>query len=308
VAPDGPPVEGRLAALASRQHGVVSRAQLSALGIRGNAISRRVAAGWLQRVHRGVYAVGHTPGTPEMRWMAAVLACGPGAVLSHLDAAALWRIYKGTGARVHITTTRAAAGPAGVRTHRARRLSADDVTVHRRIAVTTVARTLVDLTDVLGRDRLLRAVRESEYLGLLDVDALSAAMERALGRRHLGALKQALAQHRPGQIVRDELEHRFLELIRDAGLPEPETNARVRTKRRDYSVDCLWRDERVAVELDGRTAHARVSAFELDRERDAALSAVGLRLVRFTWRRVQDDGGEVISDLRAILGAAPVSG
>lgn len=308
MARDGSPVEGRLAALASRQHGVVSRAQLSALGIRGNAISRRVAAGRLQRLHRGVYAVGHTPGTPEMRWMGAVLACGPDAVLSHLDAAALWRIYKGIGARVHITTTRAAAGPAGVRTHRARRLSPDDVTAHRRIAVTTVARTLVDLTDVLGRDRLLRAVRESEYLGLLDVDALSAAMERARGRRHLGALKQALAQHRPGQIVRDELEHRFLELIHDAGLPEPETNARVRTQRRDYSVDCLWRDERVAVELDGRTAHARVSAFELDRERDAALSAVGLRLVRFTWRRVQDDGSEVISDLRAILGAAAVSG
>jgi very-short-patch-repair endonuclease len=116
-------------------------------------------------------------------------------------------------------------------------------------------------------------------------------------------LKGAIAIHRPGQIVRDELEHRFLELIRRAGVREPETNVKVRTRRRAYTVDCLWREEGVAVELDGRAAHARAIAFEEDRERDAALSAKGLRPVRFTWHRITRAGENVIADLVAMLGS-----
>jgi hypothetical protein len=187
--------------------------------------------------------------------MAAVMACGQGAVLSHFDAAALWKIYKGAGARVHVTrTTNSGRRLDGVQVHRARRLHSDDVTVKDRIPVTTVARTLVDLTDVLGSDRILRAIREAEFLQLLDIETLNAAVQRAHGRKRLGVLKQALAHHTPGQIVREELEHRFLELIRAAGLPDPETNVKVRTRRRTYEIDYLWRDQRVAVELDGRAA------------------------------------------------------
>lgn len=236
--------------------------------------------------------------------MAAVLACGPDAALSHLDAAALWRIYKGEGARIHVTIPRSAAGPPGIQVHRARRLHPDDLTTREGIPVTTVARTLVDLADLLGRDRVLRAIREAEYLGLLDPDSLTAAVHRASGRRRLRVLTTALAQHRPGQIVRDELEHRFLELVRRADIREPDTNVKVRTRRRTYTVDCLWRDEGVAVELDGRAAHLRAAAFEEDRERDAALSAIGLRPVRFTWQRVEKAGGEVIADLAALLARA----
>jgi very-short-patch-repair endonuclease len=157
------------------------------------------------------------------------------------------------------------------------------------------------MTDVETTDRVLRAIREAEYLGLLDLDALTAALERASGRRRLAVLNEAVARHRPGQIVRDELEHRFLELVHAAGLPEPDTNVRVKTRRRTYRVDCLWREEGVAVELDGRAAHARVTAFEEDRARDAALSAMGLRPVRFTWRRLTDEGDEVIAELVAML-------
>ena len=298
----GGPVEARVADVAARQHGVVSRAQLESLGVEGTGIARRVAAGRLQRVHRAVYAVGHRPRTSETRWMAAVLACGRGAVLSHLDAAALWRIYRGEGARVHVTSlTRSGDSVKAVRIHRARRLHPDDVTVHRGIPVTTVARTLVDLTDVLGGDRVLRAVREAEYLRLLDHDDLTAAVERAHGRRRLRTLKAAIARHRPGQIVRYELEHRFLELLDGLGLPEPETNIKVETMRRSYTVDCLWRDERVAVELDGRAAHERASAFEEDRRRDAALTSIGLRTMRFTWDRVNNDRTEVGCELAAVL-------
>ena len=167
--------------------------------------------------------------------------------------------------------------------------------------MTTVARTLVDLTDVLTSDRVLRAMREAEYLKLLDLDTLNAAVQNANGRRRLTELKKALARHRPGQIVREELEHRFLELVHEAGLPDPQTNVKIRTTRRTYEIDCLWSDEGVAVELDGRAAHIRAAAFEEDRARDAALTATGLRPLRFTWRRVTGDGEEVLAELKATL-------
>ncbi len=262
----------------------------------------------MDRIYRGVYAVGHIQRTREASWIAAVMACSPGAVLSHLDAAALWGIYEGPGTTresrgpIHVTTiARSARRLPGIKVHRARRLDPADVTVKDGIPVTTVARTLVDLTDVLTTDRLLRAIREAEYLKLLDLDTLIAAVQRANGRRRLAVLKEAIARHRPGQIVRDELEHRFLELVHAAGLPQPDTNVKVKTKRRTYEVDCLWRSEGVAVELDGRAAHARATAFESDRARDAALSAIGLRPLRFTWHRLTEEGTEAIGELEAKL-------
>jgi predicted transcriptional regulator of viral defense system/very-short-patch-repair endonuclease len=297
-----PPPDARLARIAERQHGRVTHRQLAAIGITGSPLTRRLEAGRLERVYRGVYAVGHNQRTPEANWIAAVMACSPGAVLSHLDAAALWEIYESRGTKIHVTTTaRSARRIPGIQVHRARRLDPADVTVKNGIPVTTVARTLIDLTDLLSIDRLLRAIREAEYLGLLDLDALDSARERANGRRRLAVLNEAVARHRPGQIVREELEHRFLELVHAAGLPDPKTNVRVKTRRRTYRVDCLWREKGVAVELDGRAAHARVAAFEEDRARDAALSAIGLRPVRFTWHRLTDDGDEVIAELEAML-------
>lgn len=231
------------------------------------------------------------------------MACSPGAFLCHGDAAALWKIYevhsRGT---IHVTTTaRSARRLSGITVHRARRVDPADVTVKDGIPVTTVARTLVDLTDVLTSDRLLRAIREAEYLKLLDIDSLIAAVQRAKGRRRLNELNQAIERHTPGQIIREELEHRFQELLHEAGLPEPKTNVNVKTRRRTYEVDCLWPDQHVAVELDGRAAHARVAAFEDDRARDAALTATGLRPLRFTWRRVTEEPEDVLAELRATL-------
>jgi predicted transcriptional regulator of viral defense system len=288
--------------MAERQHGLVSRRQLAALGIRANGVARRVALGRLHRVHQGVYAVGHVQRTSEARWLAAVISCGSGALLSHLDAAALWRVYRGEGARIHVlTTTRSRQSRPGIQIHRARRLDPADVAVKDGIPVTSVARTLVDLTDVLGRDRLLRAIREAEYLRLLDLDALNAAVERAHGRQRVGVLKEALAAHVPGQIVREELEHRFLELVREADLPMPKTNVKLTARGRRYEIDCLWPEKGIAVELDGRAAHARTMAFESDRRKDAALSAIGLRPLRFTWYRVTREPGEIVAELRATL-------
>ena len=299
---DDPPPEARLARIAGRQHGVVTHRQLAALGIRGTAVARRVAAGRLVRLYRGVFAVGHVQRTRETRWIAAVMACGQGAALSHLDAAALWQIYESRGRAIHVTTTtRSPRTLAGIRVHRARRLDPADVTKKDGIPVTTVARTLIDLTDVLASDRVLRAIREAEYLKLLDPDTLIAAVQRATGRKRLTELKKALQRHRPGQIVREELEHRFLELVHAAGLADPQTNVKVKTRRRIYEVDCLWPDQRVAVELDGRAAHIRAAAFEEDRSRDAALTATGLRPLRFTWRRLTEEPEDVLAELKATL-------
>jgi hypothetical protein len=232
--------------------------------------------------------------------MAAVVACGQGAVLSHLDAAVLWGFWNRLGPRIHVTV-KWQRSIEGLILHRTRRLDADEVTVKNGIPVTTVERTFVDLTDELNDDRLLRALREAEFQNLLNLDALGAAVERADGRRKLNGLKQAIALHRPGQIVRGELEHRFAELRRGAGLREPETNAPITARGRTYIVDCYWPEHRLAVELDGREAHARELAFESDRRRDAALSAIGIRLLRFTWQRVSYDGAEAMVDLTAAI-------
>jgi very-short-patch-repair endonuclease len=281
---------------------MVTRRQLAAMGVTRSAITRRVEAGRLTRVHRGVYAVGHRQRTREASWIAAVMACSPGAFLSHLDAAALWGIYEGCRPAIHVTTTaRSARRLPGIRAHRARTLDPADVTAKDGVPVTTVARTLIDLTDILSSDRLLRAIREAEYLGLLDHDSLNAAVKRANGRKRLRKLTDAIGRHTPGQIIREELEHRFQELLHTAGLPKPQTNVKVQTRRRPYTVDCLWPDQHVAVELDGRAAHARATAFEEDRARDAALTATGVRPLRFTWHRVTEEPEDVLAELKATL-------
>jgi very-short-patch-repair endonuclease len=300
------PPEVRLARIAARQHGVVSRRQLIAIGVDDDGIRVRVARGGLHKLYSGVYAVGHVPRTREARWMAAVVACGQGAFLSHLDAAALWGFYYGLGPRVHVTV-KWQRSIDGLILHRTRRLDPDETTTRNGIPVTAVARTLVDLTEYLSEDRLLRAMREAEYQRLLDLDALNAAVERAHGRRRLKPLKQAIGLHRPGQIIRGELELRFAELLRGTGVREPEKNVALQVRGKTYVLDCYWPEHRLAVELDGRDGHARELAFESDRRRDAALNAIGIRLLRFTWQRVNYDCAEVLEDLTAAMNRSSFS-
>ncbi len=293
----------RLARIAAKQHGVVSRRQLVAIGLSDRTIGRRVAEGRLHRVYAGVYAVGHPRLTQAGRWMAAVVACGRGAVLSHLDAAVLWGFYDRLGALVHVTV-KWHRSVKGLAIHRTRCLDPVDVTVKNGIPVTTVARTFVDLTECLSEDRLLRAMREAEYQRLLNLDALNAAVERARGRRRLTPLKNAIAKHRPGQIIRGELEHRFAELLHGTSIREPDTNVPVEARGRTYVLDCYWPEYRLAVELDGRDAHERALAFESDRRKDAALTAIGLRPLRLTWSRVTYEPAELLADLTAAMNAS----
>lgn len=279
-------LDARLIRIASRQHGVISVAQLRQLGISWAALDRRLRAGRLHRLHRGVYAVGHTGLAKEGRWMAAVLAIGVGAVLSHRSAAELWGIasydrrpveaggHSGNGTiEVTVPSTSGRSPRAGISLHRSLTLSPDDCTRRLGVPVTKPARTLDDLRRALSQPELGTAIKQAEYIGL-----------------PLGARFGSQQPH-------SELEARMLALCRRHRIPKPEMNVRVDR----YVVDFLWRARRLIAEVDGWTAHRSRSAFEDDRARDAHLKVLGFEVVRFTWRQVSDDGPLVARTIRVLL-------
>jgi hypothetical protein len=288
-----------VARAAARQFGVASVEQLREAGLDASAIGRRAQGARLHRVHRGVYAVGHPALTRHGEWLAAVLACGPGAVLSHLTAAALWELRPERPGRIHVTVPSRAGrrGPAVVALHRPRRFPADDVTVHLGIPVTTPARTLLDACAGLPRHAVARTVEQAEIRGLLDLERLGAMLADARGRRGLAALRAQVARLGEPVVTRSDLEARFLALCDRQALPRPEVNARLGR----FEVDVLWRRARLVVELDGRETHATRAAFERDRARDAELQVAGFRVVRFTYRQVVDDPAGVAATVRALL-------
>jgi Transcriptional regulator, AbiEi antitoxin/Protein of unknown function (DUF559) len=266
----GDTADREIAEIAHRQHGLVTRSQLLRAGFADTAIAYRVQTGRLIRLHRAVYAVGHRPPSPHARAMAAVLACGPGAVLSHRSAAALWGL--GRWQRRIEVTARSGHRHDGVQTHRSRTLTLDDVTRHYGIPVTTPARTLQDLRRVLDRASLTRAVNDARLRHLVKVDAETGP-------------------------TRSVLEDAFLAFIDRHDLPRPEVNQHVA----DYEVDMLWRPEQLIAELDGRAYHH--DAFEADRERDAVLITAGFRVVRVTWRRLTQQEEREAGRFRALLAA-----
>jgi very-short-patch-repair endonuclease len=293
-------VDELIAELAAQQHEAVARRQLLALGIGRRAIGHRIAAGRLHVKRPGVYAVGHPRLTLEGCWMAAVLATGPGTRLCFRSAAMLWGIRRTDRTKVEVTRAVAGRGLHGIERHRAQ-LPADEVTVHRGIPVTTVPRTLLDLAAVLTPRQLARAVNQAEILRLGDTLSLNALLQRHPRRPGTRALRGIVADTR---IRRSELEQRFLEFLADHDLPQPETNAVVL----GFEVDCLWRYERVIVELDGRTTHTTRAAFEADRARDRILQAAGYRVIRITWRQLHDSPAAVAADVRALLRLARTTG
>jgi very-short-patch-repair endonuclease len=263
-----------IAKIAGRQHGVITTGQLEAAGVLSSGISDRARAGRLHRLHRGVYAVGHPNIGNEGRWIAAVLACGDGAVLSHRSAAALWRI--GPIAPVIEVTTASDSGRAtrkGIRLHRSRTLSPADLTRRAGIPVTKPARTLADLRRILPSKQFARALREAEYLRFPIGDAFS-----------------------PDR-TRTDLEGMFLALARRHRLPQPEVNVPVD----GYLVDFLWQPQCLIVEVDGWESHRTRSAFEEDRARDARLTVLGYQVLRYTWRQVEDDASAVAQTVRELL-------
>ena len=289
-----------VAAVATRQHGVVSYGQLLAAGIGRRGIERRVESGRLHRVHRGIYAVGHTADAPFAREAAALLACGGGAVLSHRSAGAVWALVDRPSDVVEVTV----AGPdcgarPGIRLRRARRLTDKDVELRSGLRVTGPSRTLLDLAAVLSVRGLSRAVNEAFVAGLADEDSLREVLLRCPGRRGGPRIRRLLADSRGPSITRSEAERRLLELLAVAGLPAPATNVRVG----GYEVDFLWRAQRLVVEVDGYAFHGTRAAFERDRLRDAELQASGLAVLRVTWRQIVDAPEATVVRIAKVLAA-----
>ncbi len=291
-----------LVRLADRQHGVVSRQQVLAAGLTAKQVEQRLRTGLLGRLHRGVYAVGHRQLRREGEWLAAVLAAGPGAALSHRSAAALHGLLPERGRRVEVVSTARRVRTNWVEAHAARSLGPDDVTRCGAIPVTTVTRTLVDLAGVVAPADLERAVNEADVLRLLDPAAVAAALERVRGRRGDGhaALTAALARHHGPVVLRSALERRFRALLAAHAMPAAEHNVRVA----GWEVDALWRAERLAVELDGARFHDTAAARARDAAKDAALEEAGWRLLRLRARHLR--GATVaatVAELRAALAA-----
>jgi very-short-patch-repair endonuclease len=269
-------------------------------------IDGRVERGLLHVVHRGVYAVGHRSLTMEGRWMAATLAFGPDAVLSHRSAGQLWGLVPLSSIAPEVTRPRHAAGRPGLVVHQGS-LRADEVGSYRGIPVTSVARTMFDLAGMLPEREVERAWNEleaHEYRTRLSVRDL---IERYPGQPGTLLLTRLASGKEPVGITRSELEEAFLALVDRYELPRPRMNAHLAIRDRFYEVDCLWEDLRVAIELDGGAAHRTKRAFHKDRERDRILTAERYTTARITWHQIQQTPDEVASDLHLILTPYPLS-
>jgi hypothetical protein len=287
--------------LAERQHGVVARRQLEALGVGRGALEKRLLAGRLLRLYPGVYAVGHLVLSREARWTAAVLACGPGAVLSHHSAAALWGMRNPSGRAIEVTTPRKSRSRGAIRRHFAI-LPPDEVTTERGISVTTVPRTLFDLAATSSADVVEHALRESEYLRLYDRLSLSDLLDRYPRRRGRTTVRECLRRRAelPSGRARSWLELEFLPFLRRNGLPRPQLNVWLQVGGRWIQVDCLWRG-RVVVELDGFAGHGTRTAFREDRARDRKLRVAGYGVTRIAPEQLEDEPEAIAADLRALL-------
>jgi len=285
-----------MAALATRQHGVIAREQLLALGFSRQTIVRMLAAGRLHEIYRGVYAVGHRAIGIKARWMAAVLAAPAGAALSHRAAAGLWQIRHSEA--VEVTVGRTKSCRADFIVHRLA-LPADEVTEREGIRVTSVARTQFDLAAVLPPHKVERAINEAEYQRLTDALSLDDLVARYPNRRGAKTIQRILAAGRIGATwTRHDFEAGFIAFLDAAGLPRPRANFYVAAGGRLHECDFVWPDQRLIVELDGYAAHRTRRAFEQDRAKTRALTVAGWRVIRVTPRQL---GTELEADLRALL-------
>ncbi len=263
-----------VATLAARQHGLVTVAQLLAAGLDHAAIARRVAKGALHRVGRGVYAVGHTRLSREGQFLSAVLGAGEGAALGYLAATEHWEVRKYRAPLIDVVALRWRRTEPGVRVHRVRALHPRDVTVHRGIPVTTISRTLVDLTDVLNAYDLANVIHEAEFKHRFSEPATRDAMHRANGRHNLKRLEKALELNAAGSAgLKSRNEAAFLSMLKD--LPEPLVNVKLNGEEADFH----WPAYKLAVEIDG-PGHERARTKREDVRKEAAWHDAGYEVLR----------------------------
>ena len=323
--PSSIPVEDPIMRLAAEQHGIVTRNQLLGAGITLDTVKGRLRSGRLIAVHRGVYRVGPLI-APNAREMAAVLACGPGAVLSHWSAAELWRILQPLRALVGAQHAHSGAGKVagsatrevestatrevditarvgyrrnrpGIRVHNRTSVGRDETTMTCAIPITTPARTLLDLATIATHRELERATAEALALRLTTKTEIAKLAARHHRRHGAARLKKLVEGSATPALTRSEAEERLLALVRKGCLGKPETNARVA----GYEVDVLWRAERLIMEVDGQSFHTSNRSFERDRRRDADLVARGFRVVRVTWHQIVNEPESLLVRLAQAL-------
>jgi len=279
----------------------VARRQLLALGITPRAIDRALNGDRLLPLHAGVYAVGHEALPLHAMEMAAVLACGPSAVISHRSAANLWSLPLETAAgQVEVTVRRGwAPRRRGIRVYRTRSLRRRDVRFLDHIPVTSPARTLSDVAALGHEEALELAVAEAISRGLVDFAAIREQLNRDGPRPGTKSMRLLLDRDDGPALTRSVAERKLLRMIRAASLPSPVVNARVGR----YEVDFLWREQRLIVEVDGFAWHSSRRAFERDRARDAELQLAGYRVLRITWRQLTREPNAVIQRIARALSA-----
>ncbi len=298
-----PPLESLIAQFAFAQHGVIALWQLLELGLTESAVRKRIASGRLHRLHAGVYAVGHAALDLDGRFMAAVLACGLDAALSHRSAAHKRGMRQSSRAGIDVISPRRAGRRRnGIDAHTSSTLLPRDSEIVDGIPCTTVARTLLDLAAILPRRQVERAFDQADVLQALDADQIEDVLRRTNGHRGHATLRSILDDHaRRPTLTRNELEAAFLAICDEAGLPRPEVNAWIPVEPTGYEPDFLWREQGLIAETDGRDVHTTKRAFEHDRRRDQRLMLLGYRVVRFPRRQVEEDPASVRATLVALL-------
>lgn len=276
-------VEQAIARIAARQDNVISVDQLRTAGLGRGAITHRVKAGTMQRLHIGVYLLGAAPPTPMARARAAVLACGANAIASHRSAACLYGLLPDNGGDVDVTVVARNQAPRqGIRRHRVAKLPPQDVRTMCGFKITTVARTICDLAATESARDTEQAFQEALYREIVTDRALATLLEREPNRRGAPIIRALIKDPR---LTRSERERRLLRLIKAAQLPKPLTNVLVH----GYKADMYWPSYGLIVEFDGWGAHGHRLAFENNRKRDQVLIANGLRVMRVTDRQLTDE-------------------
>jgi very-short-patch-repair endonuclease len=297
----------RLAAVATRQEGIVSTKQLRAAGLGDEGISRWVDGGRIHPVFRGVYALDHRTVGPRARMRAAVLAC-PGAVISHRSAAALLGIGEVAPLVVDLIPSEQRGRKIdGIKPHRVAFPGRHELVAARGIVCTSLARTVVDLAGTYGESGLRETFERAAAAGVLDLGPIEGVLKGGGKRRGAPTLRRVIEDWRPVSetakfaTVRSLFEAKLLPLVAAAGLPLPRINASVRTAERVLEVDLLWPHERFVVEADSRRHHATEVAFERDRERDLELLEAHYEVLRVTWRQVEGEADRVFAVVRGEL-------
>ena len=291
---------GALAELARKQHGVVSIRQLRGpLEYSRDTVDRAVRDGYLHRAYRGVYLVGHISISAQGRCLAAVLACGSGALLSHRSAAWLWGLDRYGPAPLEATAPSARRRQAipTIRVHRSSVLTGADRALEQNIPVTSLSRTLLDYAATVSPERLDKGIERAEELELLDLRAVDELLGRTAGHPGHGRLRKALALYRPPPFTRSGMERRFLDLVEEAGLPKPATGF----NELGHELDVYWPEQRLVVELDLYETHGTRGAFERDRLRQEDLLLEEIRTDRVTGPRLATEPRRVIARVARLL-------